>query len=104
MVDIQDVDLALLLVDAISDAVLATSRAPQAFERSTKRRTYAAWLYQQGSVAELPGREGCRGRKVLAQCPPDPRRQHKTERLRRYFLIVSINLIMLLVHGPAAAP
>src|SRR5262245_32184535 len=104
MVDIQDKDLALLVVDSIPDEVLTTSRAPQAFERSPKRRTYAAWLYQQGSVDELPGREGCRSRKVLAQCPPGSGRQHRTERLRRWFLIVSINLVMRLVHEPAAAP
>lgn len=38
MVDVKDVDLVTLLVDAISDAILTTPGAPQALERSVQWR------------------------------------------------------------------
>jgi hypothetical protein len=38
MVDVKDLNLAALVVDAISNAIFTAPGAPQAFERSVQRR------------------------------------------------------------------
>lgn len=69
VVNVEDMDLAAFVVDAVTDAVLATSRAPQAVKRGLKRRSHTPRLPQQRTADELPRGEGSDRRQALAQRP-----------------------------------
>ncbi|MDT5025731.1 MAG: hypothetical protein QOE61_2157 [Micromonosporaceae bacterium] len=104
MVNVQDVNLAALVVNAISDAVFTASRPPQALEGSLQRRADATWFLAQRAADELGSRKGGRHREAVAQCSPRTWRQNHSERFRLGNFAVWISLLMRLVHEPAAVP
>jgi len=104
MINVQDMDFASLIVNAISDPVLAASCPPQAFKRGLERCADATRLPPQWSVDELPRSErGCRWQ-ALAQCSSRAGSQDHLERLRSGLTIFRFALFTLLVHEPAVVP
>jgi hypothetical protein len=69
MVDVHDDNLVFAFVNAVPDALLATTRPPQSPERSLKRRTDTPGCLAQRSLDELPGGEGSDRRQLLTRCP-----------------------------------
>lgn len=67
MVDVEDDHGAALLVDAVTDAVLAPPCPPQAFERCSERSTYRARSLTKRSDDELPRCKGGSGRERLRE-------------------------------------
>jgi hypothetical protein len=58
MIDVQDIDQAAFVVDAVADPVLTAARAPQTLERSPQGRSDASGVCPQRPVYERPRREG----------------------------------------------
>jgi hypothetical protein len=75
MVDVEDEHGAVLLVDAVTDAVLAPPCPPQTLERCTQWSTYRAGPLTKGSLDELPRCKGCSGRERLRESTPRARRE-----------------------------
>jgi hypothetical protein len=63
VIDVENDNLELVVVDAVSDPVLPAPRPPQARERGTERNSDLSGPFGQRSRDELPRREGGRRRK-----------------------------------------
>ncbi len=69
MINVEHVEDVIRVVDAITDAVLATSRAPLAHERRTQRSANPEWILGQRSEQELNARRGNGFGEVFGQLP-----------------------------------
>jgi len=69
VVDVKDVDGAVLVVDAVADAVLASTGPPLPFEGLAQRRSDSARIVGERAEYELDARRGGRLGQVLGQAP-----------------------------------
>lgn len=80
MANVEDVDFAALLVDAVSDAVLTTSGAPWALKGSSQRRkelaaTHLGGHWRNGRLMSSPAANAAAAGKAITQCTSRARRQ-----------------------------
>jgi hypothetical protein len=68
VIDVEDMNLAELVVDAISGTIFTAPGAPQALERSVQRRADTMRFSTQRAADELPSRECGAGWEAVAQC------------------------------------
>lgn len=104
VVDVQDVDLVVGIVDAVSDPVLPTARPPESDEGRLYWRADSARPPQQGTVDELPGGKRCSRRQRLAERAPCTWSHDQPIRLRLGGILLRAGVIMRSVHVPCAAP
>ena len=104
MIDIEDMNLAALVVDAIPDPVFTASGAPEPFERSVQSSAHSMRFASQGAVDELPRRERGIGWEPVAQGPLRAGRQYHRVRFGPAGFVVWICFRVSLFHEPAVAP